>query len=203
MVRHREGPNLKLSDIMEKTHEKWNVCINKTLAYIAKTLFVDIMDGLFREQYRRIHCYGHELLRANPLSIVKITSQSFQGEEENSGHPERQMNPHFQRMYICLKTCKKSFFKCRPIIGLNGCFLKRYCGGQILVTIRRDPNDQMLSIVYAIVEGETKDSWSWFLKLLTADSGGVRLCKTYTFISEQKVKSNFEFYLFHIYHQIF
>ena len=74
------------------------------------------MDDLFREQYRRIHDYGHELLRTNPGSIVKITSQSFQGEKENSEHHERQMNPHFQRMYICLKAFKESFFKCRPII---------------------------------------------------------------------------------------
>ncbi|CAL5201094.1 unnamed protein product [Lathyrus oleraceus] len=62
----RENQNLKLSDIMEKTHEKWNVGINKTLTYRAKTFYVDIVDGSFREQYRRIHDYGHELLKANP-----------------------------------------------------------------------------------------------------------------------------------------
>ncbi|XP_050920069.1 uncharacterized protein LOC127137673 [Lathyrus oleraceus] len=182
----RESPNLKLSDIMEKTHEKWNVGINKTLAYRAKTLVVDIMDGSFMEQYRGIHNYGHELLRTNPGSTVKIISQPFQGEEENSEHPEKQMNPHFQRMYICFKSCKEKNFKCKPIIRLNGCFLKGYYDGQKLVSIGRDPNDPMLQIAYDVVEGETKDSWSWFLELLTADLGGVRLCKTYTFISDQQ-----------------
>lgn len=194
----RESPNLKLSDIMEKTHEKWNVGINKTLAYRAKTLVVDIMDGSFMEQYRGIHNYGHELLRTNPGSTVKIISQPFQGEEENSEHPERQMNPHFQRMYIGFKSCQEKNFKCKPIIRLNGCFLKGYYGGQKLVSIGRDPNDPMLQIAYDVVEGETKDSWGWFLELLTADLGGVRLCKTYTFISDQqKVNSHLGFYLFH------
>ncbi|CAL5188807.1 unnamed protein product [Lathyrus oleraceus] len=44
----------------------------------------------------------------------------------------------------------------------------------------------MLPIAFAVVEGEIKDSWSWFLELLTSDLGGVRLCKTYTFISDRQ-----------------
>ncbi|XP_058783844.1 uncharacterized protein LOC131658582 [Vicia villosa] len=182
----RENPNLRLADIMEKTQQKWNVGINRTLAYRAKTKAIDIVDGSFREQYKRIHDYAHELLRANPGSTVKVTSQPFQGEEESIENPQIQLSPHFQRMYICFKACKDSFFKCRPIIGLDGCFLKGYYGGQILAAIGRDPNDQMMPIAYAVVEGETKDSWSWFLELLIADLGGERICKTYTFISDQQ-----------------
>jgi len=70
---------------------------------------------------------------------------------------------HFQRMYICFKACKESFFKCKPIIGLDGCFLKGYYGGQLLAVIGRDANDQMMPIAFAVVEGETKESWAWFL----------------------------------------
>lgn len=118
---------------------------------------------------------------------MKITSQPLQPEDD--GH-EHLGNPHFQRMYICFKACKESFFKCRPIIGLDGCFLKGYYGGQILAAIGRDPNDQMLPIAFAVVEGETKDTWSWFLELLAADLGGVTNCKTYTFISDQQKVHN-------------
>lgn len=60
-------------------------------------------------------------------------------------------------MYICFKAYKESFFKCIPVIGLDGCFLKGYYDGQILAVIGRDPNDQMLPIAYVVVEGETKD----------------------------------------------
>ena len=58
--------------------------------------------------------------------------------------------------------------------------------GKILVVIGTDLNDQMLPIVFVVVEYEIKDSWSWFLELLRSDHGGVRLCMTYTFISEYK-----------------
>jgi len=64
---------------------------------------------------------------------------------------------------------------------LKGCY-----GGMLLTAIGRDPNDQMLPVAYDVVEGETKESWKWFLELLIADLGGSRLCKTYTFISDQQ-----------------
>ncbi|XP_073225673.1 uncharacterized protein [Cicer arietinum] len=87
---------------------------------------------------------------------------------------------------MCLNGCKESFLICRPIIGLDGCFLKGYYGGMILVVMGRDPNDQMLPIALVVVEVETRDSWTWFLKLLIDDLGGQQACKFYTFISDQQ-----------------
>nr|KYP66394.1 hypothetical protein KK1_012686 [Cajanus cajan] len=103
------------------------------------------VEGSFKEQFKRIYDYNHELIRSNPVLAT------------------------FQRMYVVFQFFKQSFLKCRPIIGLDGCFLKGYYGGQLLAAIRRDPNKQMLPICFAIVEGETKDLWEWFLHLLISD----------------------------------
>jgi hypothetical protein len=61
---------------------------------------------------------------------------------------------------VCLEGCKQSFLRCRPFIGLDGCLLKGYYRGMILATVGRDPNDQMLPIALAVVEGETRESWT-------------------------------------------
>jgi len=45
-----------------------------------------------------------------------------------------------------LKACKDSFISFCPIIGLDGCLLKGKYGGELLTTIGRDDNDQMLPI---------------------------------------------------------
>ncbi|KAF7822066.1 sodium/potassium/calcium exchanger 1-like [Senna tora] len=37
--------------------------------------------------------------------------------------------------------------------------------------VGRDPNDQMLLIVFVVVEAENKDTWSWFLELIITDLG--------------------------------
>ncbi|XP_017423618.1 uncharacterized protein LOC108332827 [Vigna angularis] len=45
--------------------------------------------------------------------------------------------------------CKDNYVSCRPTICLDGCFLKGQYEGELLITIGRDPNDQMLSLAYA------------------------------------------------------
>lgn len=41
--------------------------------------------------------------------------------------------------------------------------------GILLTVVGRDPNDQCLLISFGVVETETKDIWSWFIKLLLDD----------------------------------
>jgi len=158
----RENPSIQLGDIMEKTNHRFHLGITKSKAYRAKSHAIDLVDGSYRDQYTRMHDYCHELFRSNPDSTVK------------------------QSLYIFFKACKESFKSCRPIVGFDGCFLKGYYGEQLLTAIGRDPNDQMMPIAYDVVEGETKETWSWFLDLLANDLGGRRLCNTYTFISDQQ-----------------
>ena len=100
--------------------------------------------------------------------------------------------PYFERLYICWVGCKKGFLaSCRPIIGLDACHLKTKLGGQLIVAIARDPNEEYFPFAVAVVEVETKDSWTWFINLLLADIGD---SKRWTFISgQQKVFPYFMF----------
>ncbi|KAL0323596.1 UNVERIFIED_CONTAM: hypothetical protein Sangu_1978900 [Sesamum angustifolium] len=80
--------------------------------------------------------------------------------------------PVLQRMYFCLKGMRDGFIEgCRPLIGLDGCFLKGLFKGQLLAAIGRDPNDNIYPIAVAYVEVEKYDSWEWFLNLLLRDIG--------------------------------
>jgi hypothetical protein len=194
-TRVRENRDISISTIMQRAQQRWGMSVNRCKAYRAKNYAVEFVEGSFRDQYRRLHDYGKELIRSNPESSVTITSTPYIGSEADLESPDAIVCPHFQRMYVCFKGCRDSFFKCRPIIGLDGCFLKTPYGGMLLAAIGMDPNDQILPIAYAVVEGENKDSWTWFLELLIADLGGTRLCKTYTIISDQqKVKLTTDFY---------
>ncbi|XP_017416918.1 uncharacterized protein LOC108327733 [Vigna angularis] len=137
----KENPNMKVMDIRDKVSRKWNVGISRNMAFRVRVMAKDNVEGSFKEQYRRIYDYGHELLRANPGSTVKI-------KVENSNE-----ECIFNRIYVCLKACKDSFISCRPIIGLDGCFLKGKYGGELLTAIGRYGNEQILPIAYVVVEG--------------------------------------------------
>nr|GEX23002.1 hypothetical protein [Tanacetum cinerariifolium] len=58
---------------------------------------------------------------------------------------------------------------CRRIIGLDGCFLKHTCRGELHTALGRDANNQMYLIAWAVVKVENIKNWSWFLSLLHDD----------------------------------
>ncbi|KAK4405031.1 hypothetical protein Sango_0509600 [Sesamum angolense] len=74
---------------------------------------------------------------------------------------------------------------CRPIIGVDGCHLKGPHGGVLLTAVSIDPNNNLYPLAYAIVSGETREAWEWFLGLLKSDLNMVRE-DAYTFISDKQ-----------------
>jgi hypothetical protein len=63
----------------------------------------------------------------------------------------------FERMYVCLEACKSTFpYTCRPLIGLDACFLKGDYGGQLMAAVGKDGNNQIFPIAYAVVEADKK-----------------------------------------------
>ncbi|KAK3032605.1 hypothetical protein RJ639_037369 [Escallonia herrerae] len=86
--------------------------------------------------------------------------------------PSPDLAPVFKRVYVRFEAYKTGFLAgCRPFIGLDGCHLKGLYGGKLLSTMARDGNDNMFPVAVAVVEAETRDSWSWFLTKLIDDIG--------------------------------
>ncbi|KAK4381661.1 hypothetical protein Sango_2945900 [Sesamum angolense] len=75
---------------------------------------------------------------------------------------------------------------CRPIIDLDGCFLKTVYQGQLLVALGRDANDNMWPIAFVVVLVENREAWTWFLRELLDDLGGVESSHKWTFISDRQ-----------------
>ncbi|MCI03073.1 hypothetical protein A2U01_0024107, partial [Trifolium medium] len=73
-------------------------------------------------------------------------------------------------------TCKITMERPHPTLQ------PRY-GGQLLIAVGRDPNDQYFPLAFGVVETETKESWRWFLTLLLEDIGQE---KRWVFISDQQ-----------------
>lgn len=71
------------------------------------------------------------------------------------------------------------------MIGLDGCFLKGYYGGQLLSAVGQDANNQFYVIAYVVVDAETKENWKWFLTLLEGDVGD-HVKYGWNFISDQQ-----------------
>ena len=92
--------------------------------------------------------YKDMLLQTNPGStcVVKL-------KDSESGNGMKQ----FHSFYICFDAMKKVFQQvCKRWIGLDGCFLKGICKGQLFVAVAKDPNNQMYPIAWAVICIESK-----------------------------------------------
>jgi hypothetical protein len=90
-------------------------------------------------------------------------------------------------MYVCFDACKKGFIAgCRKVVGVDGCFFKGACNGELICAIGRDANNQIYPVAWAVVEKETEDSWSWFFGLLQKDLNIPIGGKGWVIISDQQ-----------------
>ncbi|XP_057429827.1 uncharacterized protein LOC130722946 [Lotus japonicus] len=129
------------------------IFVSRFQVYRANKIAMEKLQGSHAAQYGLLWNYCEAVRLYNPGSTMKMKV------EDN----------RFQRLYVCLDALKKGLKFCRPIIHLDGCFLKAGYGGQLLVAVGRDGNDNIFPIAYAAVEAELKDSWQWFLDLLLKD----------------------------------
>ncbi|XP_058733419.1 uncharacterized protein LOC131605035 [Vicia villosa] len=170
----RHSPDMRCKGLIAEALEKWGVKLSKDQAYRAKRKALELIQGAGCEQFAHLRLYANELLKSNPNSTVKIQCVDSSG------------GPIIERIYVCLKACKAAFATtCRPLIGLDACFLKGDFGGQLMAAVGTDGNNKIMPIAYAVVEAETKDSWQWFLNLLLDDLQAIQHNR-YGFISYQQ-----------------
>lgn len=108
----------------------------------------EIMDVVV-DQYRKLRSYALTLIELSLGSTVVIAPEEIGVVDEYK----------FKRIYICLNALRAGFLTgCRPIIGLDGCYLKTAHGGILISAVARDGNDNTFLLVYTVVESENRDS---------------------------------------------
>ncbi|GKA55514.1 calcium/proton exchanger [Tanacetum coccineum] len=149
-------PLLKMKAVMR---EKFliNVSLGQCKRAKQRALY-DFKGGLI-EHYARLWEYRQAILDTNPGSTCILDD-----EETEYG------NSYFRRFYICFKRVKDGWKAgCKRVIGLDVCFLKHTCRGELLTAIGRDANNQMYPIAWAVVKVENFENWSWFISLKVDD----------------------------------
>ncbi|VFQ63862.1 unnamed protein product [Cuscuta campestris] len=150
----RVNPAWQLSHLIAKVASDWQYNIKYMKAWRAKDRALKIIHGDERTQYEKLLDYRLELLRTNPGSTILL----------------KRHEGFFKGIYICLEPLKRGFkAHCRPLVCLDGCFLKTNYGGQLLTAVGIDPNDCIFPLAYAVCEVEDFENWQWFLRLLGDD----------------------------------
>ena len=119
--------NMKLKFLIAYAIEKWGFRLTMDQAYRTKVRAMEKIEGATRDRYKHLRRYAAEIIeKKNKNNIVKIKCD---------------LTPHgpmFERIYVCLEACKNAFATTyRPMIGLDGYFLKGEYGGQLLSKVSK------------------------------------------------------------------
>ncbi|XP_057755774.1 uncharacterized protein LOC130974956 [Arachis stenosperma] len=137
-------PKLTPREATEHMKQDYNVQVHPKMIQMALKAAREIVVGNDKAQYGKLWDYLQELHRSNWCMKFAIT----------------------------LYACRNGFVKgCRPLIGLDGCFLKGYYGGQLLTAMSLDANNHVFVIAYAVTRAENTENWMWFLTRFQDDLG--------------------------------
>lgn len=102
-----------------------------------------------KKHFASLRRFGGEILRSNKENTIKSCTTRVNDVDA----------PHIQRVYVFFAQLKKAWTEgCRPILRLNGCFLKNVCGGQLLSAVGRDESNCIFLVAMDVVETESYSS---------------------------------------------
>ncbi|TXG51428.1 hypothetical protein EZV62_023952 [Acer yangbiense] len=123
----------------------------------ARTIALEGSNENHKESYNKFWKYGNIVRIKNQGSVTMLKLH-----QPLPGGPQ-----HFLRFFLSFEAQKYGYLAgCRPFIGIDGCYLKNRYGGMLLSAVGIDANCGIFPIVVCICEGETSESWGWFLEHL-------------------------------------
>ncbi|KAH0638863.1 hypothetical protein KY285_035449 [Solanum tuberosum] len=151
----RIDPTWSVKGIIAIVQKDLGYTIEYMKAWRAKRQALKWVYGDEGAQYEKLLRYRADLLNTNPGSNVEIWRDDSK----------------FKGFYVCLASLKEAFKSgCRPLISLDGCWLKGTYGGNLLAVVAIDPNDCIFPVAYVVIaDAESKETWSWFLTNLGYD----------------------------------
>ncbi|XP_023641252.1 uncharacterized protein LOC111831414 [Capsella rubella] len=154
----RLQPNYMPLDIQRHIKEQWNILSSIGQVQRGRLLALKWLQEEYAQHFAHLRGYATELINSNAGSTTVVDT-----------YPNADGEDVFNRFYVCLGAMKQAFYYCRPIIGIDGTFLKHAVKGCLLTAIAHDANNQIYPIAWAAVQTENADNWLWFLKLLKVD----------------------------------
>nr|XP_028964814.1 PKS-NRPS hybrid synthetase CHGG_01239-like [Malus domestica] len=146
-------------DIIEDMLKDMGVSISYVKAWRAKEHAMELVRGSSEESYALLPSYFAVLEAKNPGTIT---------------HIETDENNCFLYCFMSLGPCIRGFRSAiRPVIAVDGTFLKGKYLGTLFVATCMDGNKQIYPLAFGVGDSENDASWNWFLTKLRGAIGEV------------------------------
>ncbi|CAN1136104.1 hypothetical protein LINPERHAP2_LOCUS9258 [Linum perenne] len=153
--RFRIDPDLKTKHLVREISETHGIAVSMRVCSNAKQLAKRMLEGTLAESYSKLRSYVKQLQTSDPRGHFIL--------EVDPVHVEEYVL--FKRIFVGFSCLRRGFrVACRRMFGLDGCFLKGEVKWMLLSAVGKDGNNQMFPIAWAVVEGENRSSWTWFIE---------------------------------------
>lgn len=165
--RVREQPLTRPTDVVFDMKDGYGLDISYRVAWLGVEKARNKVFGDHDMSFDQLRWYSDAVMQNNPQSYIHLDFEQQTG--------------RFVRYFISFHACIDGFNNCRPLLFLDGTFLKGRFKGTLLAATAKDGNQGLFSVAFAIVDSENTCNWKWFLRHLSEVIG---YSKTLTFVSD-------------------
>ncbi|KAH1202725.1 Serine/threonine-protein phosphatase 7 long form [Glycine max] len=169
----REDPSIKVSLIQERINSEFAYKVSYKKVWLAKQKAIALEYGDWEESYAKLSSWLTHMQNHSPGSYFQILHDDF-----IVGNTVSREHRQFYIVFWTFGQCKEAFKFCKPIIQVVGTHLYGKYRGTLLMATSQDGNGGVFPLAFAVVEGETLTTWSWFLAHLrehVTDKNGICL----------------------------
>ncbi|KAL3637444.1 hypothetical protein CASFOL_018612 [Castilleja foliolosa] len=147
-----EGRLFRPKEIMFDIEKKYGINITYDKALKTYHKAYSFIYGEHSKSWQLMPGYFHLLTKENPGTYT-----NFQTDDHDM----------FKYSFFALHASIKGFNEyCRPVIVVDGTFLKGKSKGVLFVAVTKDGNEQVFPLAFGLADKEKDDSWVWFMQQL-------------------------------------
>ncbi|XP_024993300.1 uncharacterized protein LOC112527050 isoform X2 [Cynara cardunculus var. scolymus] len=152
-----EGTSYLANDIRGDMKKQYGIDMSYEKAWRCREKALMYVRGAVGDSYSKLPAYLYMLQERNPGTITDFVTE----------------DGHFLYCFFALGASRIGFKACRPVICVDGTFLKTKYGGYMLCAVALDANNQLFPIAHAIVDSENHNSYCYFMRKLKEVIGDV------------------------------
>ena len=144
------GPSYKVKLLIAAMQSQFGYTISYKKAWMAREKVIARVYGTWDGFYEELPKWLVAVSTFVRDSIIELDVVS-------AYHSEVQLPDHrfFRRLFWSYAPCIRAFKHCKPVIQVDRTYLYGQYKGTLLIVVAQDGNQNILLIVFAIIEGET------------------------------------------------
>lgn len=139
-------------DIMAHMQKNYGVDVKYKKAWRSKEKALELLYGTDKESFANLPSLKFMIEQTNPGSSLDIVTTV--------------RARYFKNFFMSLSAWKRGWKWCRPVIIVDGTFLKNYFKGTLFSACAMDANEQIFPLAFGVGDSETTSGWVYFLTKL-------------------------------------